>query len=48
MYEVQEYFRGQLFKTYGPFEGRELAEMFVDHNDLDEPGVEFLIVSKDG
>lgn len=48
MYEVQEYFRGRLFKTHGPFEGKELAEMFLGHHDVNEPGVEFLIVSKDG
>lgn len=46
MYEVQEYFKSQLFKTHGPFESRELAEMFVGHHDVDEPGVEFVIVQK--
>jgi len=43
MYEVQEFFKGLLFKKHGPFESRELAEMFVGHHDLDEPGVEFVI-----
>jgi hypothetical protein len=47
MHEVHELFRGVLFAKHGPFESRELAEMFVGHHDLDEPGVEFLILPKE-
>jgi hypothetical protein len=43
MYKVQEYFRGVLFKEHGPFEGRELADMFVGHHDSKEDGVEFIV-----
>jgi hypothetical protein len=43
MYKVQELFRGVVFKDHGPFESKELAEMFVGHHDLNEPGVEYII-----
>lgn len=44
MYEVHELFRGVLFKKHGPFESRDLAEMFVGHHDVGEDGVEYIII----
>jgi hypothetical protein len=43
VYFVKEYFKSALYKTHGPFESREQAEMFLGHHDLGEPGVEFFI-----
>lgn len=47
MYEVHEFFRGIIFKKHGPFESKQQADMFVGHHDVNEDGVEFIVVGED-
>jgi hypothetical protein len=44
MYEVKEYFRGVLFKVHGPFESKDLAQMYIDGRYTREDGVEYVAV----